>query len=225
MVFITSSLYSKDEVNWSPYQGKKTWQEAKEHCQSLKMRLPTIEELKLAEKAGTTKGWRKNGSRYWAANKNLKINNSTFMALASGFSENVETHKIESQLGVYCANVTEKSKQLARHTEVSEYEGKVEEFQVLEFLFLSPSKFSDFQGEMNWESADKKCKSINMRLPTIYELKDAYSSKITESWLKDGRYYWSSTPYDAESYYIFDVNDGSTYDNFRRDNRYVRCRR
>ena len=224
MGFITSSLYSKDEVRWSPYQGKKTWQEANDHCQSLNMRLPTITELNIAEEAGTTKGWIKNGRRYWAVNRNLDSNNSTYMVMFSGYN-NVETHKIDSQLGVYCANVTEKSKQLARHREVSEYKGIVEEFKIFEFLFPSPSKFSDFQGNMDWESADKKCKSINMRLPTIYELKDAYISEITESWKENGHYYWSSTPYDAERYYSLNVYYGSTSYYNRNDTDDVRCRR
>lgn len=231
MGLITSSLYSKDEVKWSPYQGKKTWQEANDHCQSLNMRLPTITELKIAEETGTTKGWTKNGRRYWAVNRNLDSNNSTYMVLFSGYNS-VETHKIDSQLGVYCANVTEKSKQLARNREVEEYKGIVEEFKILEFLFPFPSKFSDFQGLMDWESADKKCKSINMRLPTIYELKDAYISEITESWIKDVKGYWSSTPYDAKSYYVFYIkyglilfDYGVTYSEDRRNNYGVRCRR
>ena len=213
-----------DPVKWSPYQGKKTFQEAKEHCQRLNMRLPTIEELKLAEKAETTKGWKKSGKRYWAVNKNVKINNSTFMALASGFNENIETHKIDSQLGVFCANITDDSILLDKIIELEENNGSVEEIKRLSFQFYS-AKFSDYQGRMTWDDANKKCKSIKMRLPTIDELKEAYTLKITNSWLEYNSVdYWSSTP-SAESYYLLYRGDGRTLNYNRDDPNSVRCRR
>jgi serine/threonine protein kinase len=85
--------------------------------------------------------------------------------------------------------------------------------------------WSPYMGDMNWDSANAKCRSIGMRLPTIDELKAAYNAGITKSWQKDGYYYWSSTPYDAESYYRLNVRDGHT-DLRNRDSYYnVRCRR
>ena len=85
--------------------------------------------------------------------------------------------------------------------------------------------WSPYMGDMNWDSASAKCRSIGMRLPTIDELKAAYNAGITKSWQKDGYHYWSSTPYDAESYYGLIVSDGFTYHNIRRNNINVRCRR
>ena len=78
-------------------------------------------------------------------------------------------------------------------------------------------------GDMNWDSANAKCRSIGMRLPSIDELKAAYNAGITKSW--QGNYYWSSTPYDAESYYRLVVRNGSR--SSERYNNYgvVRCRR
>ena len=86
-------------------------------------------------------------------------------------------------------------------------------------------RWSKYMGSMSWDSADKKCKEIGMRLPTIDELKMAYKAGITESWQNDGYRYWSSTPYDAESYYYLNVDGGDTYEYNRRDGFYVRCRR
>jgi serine/threonine protein kinase len=85
--------------------------------------------------------------------------------------------------------------------------------------------WSPYMGEMNWDSASAKCRSIGMRLPTIDELKAAYNAGITKSWQKDGYYYWSSTPYDAERYYEFSVDVGNTNDIHRYYDRSVRCRR
>ena len=86
-------------------------------------------------------------------------------------------------------------------------------------------RWSPYMGDMNWDSANAKCRSIGMRLPTIDELKDAYSAGITKSWQKYGYDYLSSTPYDAESYYVLNVNNGNTYHNNRYTYNYVRCRR
>ena len=146
------------------------------------------------------------------------------MVLLSGYIENIETHKIESQLGVFCANVTEDSILLDKIRELEENNGSVEEIRRLKIEFYS-AKFSDYQGNMNWDSANKKCKSIKMRLPTIDELKEAYTLNITGSWQKDGYIYWSSTPYYAERYYVFFVGNGNTRDDYRDDSDGVRCRR
>ena len=203
-----------DPVKWSPYQGKKTFQEAKEHCQRLNMRLPTIEELKLAEKAETTKGWKKSGKRYWAVNKNVKINNSTFMALASGFNENIETHKTESQLGVFCVNVTDDSNRLDKIRELKERDGAAEE---------EAAKFSYYQGYMDWDSAYKKCRLLGMRLPNLEELKNAYELGITESWREKGSY-WSNYQFAGEDYGL-NTSNGGYYKRDRGDGSSVRCRR
>ena len=71
--------------------------------------------------------------------------------------------------------------------------------------------WSEYMGEMNWDEANAKCKSIGMKLPTLGELRAAYNAGITKSWQKDGHHYWSSTPSDAERYYGFYVLDGNTY--------------
>jgi hypothetical protein len=217
----------KDPVKWSPFQGKKTWQEAKDICLSLKMRLPTISELRLAEESGTTKGWRKYGTRFWAVNKNLKSETSTYIVislLGNDRDKKEESHKIESSVGVFCANVTEESAEIDVIREL--VENNASESEILKAREdLGAKKFSEYQGQLTWNDANKKCKSLKMRLPTIDELKKAYESGITKSWQKDGYYYWSSTPYDAERYYALNVDHGSTDYYYRSLNGSVRCRR
>jgi len=148
-----------EKVKWSTYQGKKTYQDAKDHCQNMKMRLPTISELKEANEDGTTKSWIKNGSRYWAVNKDLTKKNSIYYnALSLQEMDNkgkVEIHRVESQLGLFCANVTEES-----------VKNDLERLKSEEI----PSLFSDYQGNMDWWDANKKCQSQNMRLPTLGNL-------------------------------------------------------
>jgi hypothetical protein len=226
LIFVISffSLSSKDSVKWSPYQGKKTYQEAKDHCQNKGMRLPTMDELLQAEREGTTKNWSRNGSRYWAVNKLGEKSRYAIYLLGSEENTKKESHLLDSELGVFCANVTEESVVLDKIRELEENNGPSSEIQELKIQFYS-TKFSEYQGSMDWNSANKKCKSIKMRLPTIEELKEAYKSGITKLWEKDGDEYWSSTPYDAESYYGLRVDDGSTYLYYRNSSYYVRCRR
>jgi hypothetical protein len=208
LIIISISIYSQDSVIWSSYQGKKKWIEAKNHCHSMNMRLPTISDLMIADKAGTTNGWKKNGSLYWSNNNNSQNNNSTYLAfsiLATYDWEKKEVHNAESELGVYCANGSEKDDLYG--TEI-EY-------------------FSKFIGRMPWDRANEECKSLGMRLPTLKELRIAKKLGIMKSWeafsYDDG--YWSSTPYDAEEFYKLSVYVGITHSDRRSIYGNVRCRR
>ena len=231
IVLLINSTYAEgkleDPIKWSPFQGKKTWQEAKDQCLSLKMRLPTFSELRLAEESGTTKGWRKYGTRFWAVNKNLKSETSTYIVislLGNDRDKKEESHKIESSVGVFCANVTEESAEIDVIRELVENNASESEIQKAR-EDLGAKKFSEYQGQLTWNDANKKCKSLKMRLPTIDELKKAYEAGITNSWQTDGSLYWSSTPYDAESYYVLNVDYGRTGYDTRRYSDGVRCRR
>ena len=85
--------------------------------------------------------------------------------------------------------------------------------------------WSEYQGDMTWNEANNKCKANGMRLPTIYELKDAYKIRLTKGWQKDGFYYWSSTPYDAKAYYRIDIEFGEIDNRHTNVKEGLRCRR
>jgi hypothetical protein len=71
-----------------------------------------------------------------------------------------------------------------------------------------------------------KCNEVaGRRLPSIRELKLAYEAGITKSWQKDGYDYWSSTPYNAESYNGLSVLYGYTSFYNRYKNYGLHCRR
>jgi hypothetical protein len=194
---------------WSQYQGKKTWQEAKEHCQTMKMRLPTISELSKANDDGTSINWRKNGYRFWSVNKNLESNNSTYMAISLLESEdkkNKEVHKGESQLGVFCLNSTEES---VGQKEVIELEEKYPPYYTTKYKLIfsriqrdnkmyyisnpiGREELRDFIGFENWSDSwyfardfaeklnkEENCKNC-YRLP--YE-KEVKNDKGISSWL------------------------------------------
>ncbi len=72
------------------------------------------------------------------------------------------------------------------------------------------TKWSAYQGEMDWEQAKSKCASLGMILPTKKELKTAYEEKVTESWKKEGVWYWSSEGTSFGGAYTFNVDTGTS---------------
>jgi hypothetical protein len=83
--------------------------------------------------------------------------------------------------------------------------------------------WSTYQGEMNWEAAKEICASLNMRLPTIDELGVAYKAGVTESWKKDGAYYWSSKEFSEGSTYYFHITNGVVDTFTKYTGTHVRC--
>ncbi len=68
-----------------------------------------------------------------------------------------------------------------------------------------------YMGQTSWGYANMRCWMLGMRLPSKDELKDAYNNGETESWQKDTKDYWSSTPYGSEGLYFFNVYNGKSY--------------
>lgn len=100
--------------------------------------------------------------------------------------------------------------------------------------------WSDYQGHLNWSNANLRCEEIQMRLPTMYELRLAYDSGITDYWRQNGNIYWSSQnstdlkasetflsilsyPYAMFLFYAIDILDRSSYTFFRGNEYSVRC--
>ena len=69
-------------------------------------------------------------------------------------------------------------------------------------------KWSDYQGSMNWHNAKAKCASSKMRLPTRAEFDFEYKEKGTESWKKDGNWYWTLEEYSEASAHYYDAETG-----------------
>jgi hypothetical protein len=63
-------------------------------------------------------------------------------------------------------------------------------------------------GKMDLNSADRKCKSRGMRLPTINELQTAYESGEISTKLGGG-FFWSSTQNEGDRYYYLNMGTGS----------------
>jgi|JI9StandDraft_1071089.scaffolds.fasta_scaffold367834_2 hypothetical protein len=80
----------RDEIrNWSSYQGIMNYSKAENKCKSLKMRLPTLAELKLAHDEGITSEWKENANGYFSSDK---FDNNLFPGLHFVFDLNMNDY-------------------------------------------------------------------------------------------------------------------------------------
>jgi hypothetical protein len=85
-------------------------------------------------------------------------------------------------------------------------------------------EFSEYQGKYTWKQATALCKSINMRLPTLDELKVVYDAKQTKEWQQDGNYYWTQSPASGGGYFVFIIAGGNVFYNYENDDYFLtRC--
>ena len=85
------------------------------------------------------------------------------------------------------------------------------------------TKWSEYQGSMNWHNAKAKCASGKMRLPTREEFDLEYKEKGTESWKKDGNWYWTLEEYSEASAHYYDAETGYPDFTDKTDIMHVRC--
>ena len=131
-----SSLYAGEA--WSPFSGKKTWLEAKEHCNGLGMRLPTEKEVAYAFQSGLTKKWNGGIGSVWIDKENSSMN----------FRNHFNFYTKDSMLGFTCLNSS----------------FSLTESQDKNLPIISKWIFSEYLGSMKWDEANGKCSSSGMRL-------------------------------------------------------------
>lgn len=85
------------------------------------------------------------------------------------------------------------------------------------------SKWSAFQGKMNWTKANAKCTSLGMRLPARKEFKAAFDANLTLDWSKNGAVYWTSDLKSKEAAHVFVISYGVESNYQKVDSHGVRC--
>jgi hypothetical protein len=109
-LFIYAEDKPKDPTSWSVFQGKKNWEEAKNQCSLLGMKLPALSEIRKTIELGNTKDWEKYGNRYWSSERGDLFwspdpqngEADTYKSISLTGAE--EYHRPESELGVFCIN-------------------------------------------------------------------------------------------------------------------------
>ncbi|HMV45629.1 MAG TPA: hypothetical protein PK079_10700 [Leptospiraceae bacterium] len=107
---------------------------------------------------------------------------------------------------------------------------------IIPFLFLSfvnsdlfsidkTLEWSDYQGKHSWRDAAGKCESIGMRLPTIWEFRNAYNSRLSKSWEEKGDSYWtySEAARSFDDAYCFNIIYGEHSLSYINVYKHVRC--
>lgn len=75
----TETKATMSDGKWSEYQGLMKWNDAKTICESIGMRLPTLEELKTEYAAGITKSWETDGFGYWSSSRRFGFYTDVFI--------------------------------------------------------------------------------------------------------------------------------------------------
>lgn len=94
------------------------------------------------------------------------------------------------------------------------------------FIFADPkqsSSWSEYQGFISWDAAKSKCANLGMRLPKRDELESAFKAGVTESWKKDGVFYWLSDIRSEFVAYDFLISTGEVSNDLKYKLRRTRC--
>jgi hypothetical protein len=205
---LTGSLTSKTikdmKIIWSPFQGKKNWTEANKLCTTIGMRLPSSDEINSDIEKGNKKEWEMYGYRFWTI-KLLDIDSYEVYNISE---DRKEIHLKESEIGIKCRKV---------EVESDEDSVRIQDEKLLK-------KYSEYQGTMDWRSANELCESLGMRLPASEELNEIRNKGIAKHWKSDESFYWTSTRH-YESIIIVDLRSGKFQASDIRNIASVRCRK
>ncbi len=97
------------------------------------------------------------------------------------------------------------------------------EAQNQKLLKKESNRWSSYQGRLSWQAAKLKCSSIGMRLPSIKELKFAFTANVISEWEVDNFFYWSSDEFDKTHAFVFSIFDANVSDEIHEFYASVRC--
>ncbi len=200
---------AKSKEKWSKALGIMSWQDAKKKCESLEMRLPTLDELKDAFHDKEMVNWQKDsGGNYWSSTNAINQNDNSEMPeyamIFSGDGYESRENKLQSN--------TDQSHINARCIQQN-FKRKERKSGII---------WSEDLGEMELESAIKKCAQLKMKLPTIQQFKTGVKFRELEKWAKGS--YWSSDVFNQKPYSFF-INQMQNvpYVSEKTDVFFVRC--
>jgi len=141
---------SVSNKKWSPNFGIMNWNDAKKKCESVKMRLPTILELKDAFRNNEMKTWTNDKeSNLWSSDTINEGESAKILTTDEGL-ESSYMKFADTSISVRCIQSNFKRKERK-----------------------SGIKWSDYLGTFRFESAKEQCAMMKMKLPTIKQFETA----------------------------------------------------
>jgi hypothetical protein len=180
LFFLSYPIFSQSSKGkWSPNFGIMNWHEAKKKCDSVKMRLPTIGELKDAFLDNEMKTWTKdNEGLVWSSDSLNNDESAKSISTSEGYEyTNWKVQPKESGL----PNLPPPQEITSVRCIRSDFKSKKRS---------SGVKWSEYLGEMDWESAKKKCAELKIKLPTVKQFKAAIQAREFEN-QPEGSYWLS----------------------------------
>ncbi|MDX1960273.1 MAG: hypothetical protein SFU98_17015 [Leptospiraceae bacterium] len=154
---------------WSKNFGKMSWFDAKKKCESIGMRLPTLNELKGAFLDNEMLPWAQNmdeSGLLWASDT---LNEETAASFATDGYEYPHTSRVSQEEITSVRCIQKKFKRIRKSSGI---------------------QWSSYQGSMGLEDAKKKCASLKMKLPSIDQFKKGTATGEFEGW-ETGLEHWS----------------------------------
>ncbi len=180
-------------------QDSKTWDQATSICKKKGKRLPTLDELKanwislpLPDYAFQTEYWTDTKDEEYDWRYTMTIDGG---AVHSTFreGENAGYEKFVCVKGNSKISLSEKKSYLDPQKEVGLH-------------------WSGYQGKLQWQDAEDKCKNLGMRLPTRKELSKLYNDQVPwrNAGCKSGCSFWSANSYMIQAAFFVSMVDGGS---------------
>ena len=181
-ILFSTEILSQTKNKWSQSLGLLSWNEAKIKCESLKMRLPTLLEMKDAFREGEFEKWDNDeGGVYWTSTDAINQNDGTHMPeMASTYTKDGnEAREIKNYIESN-SNSTLIHKYINARCIKANFKRKIRK---------SGYTWSEYQGEMNLESAKTACAKLKMKLPSIKQFQAGMKAGELEKWQPKGSYW------------------------------------
>lgn len=202
----------QSKKKWSANFGVMNWHEAKKKCESVKMRLPTISELKDAFLDKEMANWNKDQEELlWSSDSLNDDESAKTITVREGY-ESIEW-KVQPKNTAY-PNMPPLKEITSVRCIQSNFKTKERKSGIV---------WSEYLGEMDWETAKKKCTELKMKLPTLKQFETAIRAR--EFGDKAEGSYWSgelSTNKKRSGYFIHWTNHHS-FESEPTENMHVRC--
>ena len=181
LTFLSYSIFPQtpSKKKWSPNFGIMNWHEAKKKCESVKMWLPTLSELKNAYLDKEMILWNNDKEDLlWSSNSVNDDESAKSFSASEGYE--LTTWKVQPK-NSGLPNLPPPEELTSVRCIQFDFKGKDRKSGIV---------WSQYLGEMSWEAANQKCKELKMKLPTIKQFKAAIQSREFENTVQGS--YWSS---------------------------------